>query len=91
MVIEREILLTIKNFKQGRSRVTSEIISKLVYLIKENKRIVSFSLSHSVHNSTLHSTKICSSVSTNFAFIVYTAKCNSCIAFSQCLSNRFCD
>ena len=85
MISEIFVLLCIEYFKQRACGVSVRVLCKLVYLIKQNKRIFDTCTTDSFDYSAGHGTDICLSVSSDIGFIAHTAERYSYkLTFERC-------
>ena len=76
-VAERSILLRVQNFKESRSRVAPEVASYLVYLVKEEQRIVRAALRDAVDDSARNGAYVCAPVTSDLGLVPYSAQTQS--------------
>ena len=87
MIAECKILRAVQHLKHGCGGVSAHIRGKLIYLVKEQKRVYAARLTHGGYNTARHCAYVCAPVAAYFSLVMYTAKAHAYKVAPQCPCN----
>ena len=88
VIAEELVLLRVKHLKQGRGRISAEVVGHLIYFIENDNGVLDLCVYKRGNDSAGHRTDVGLSVTADLRLVVHTAKRYSCIASLERLCNR---